>query len=167
MSEINQWITVHPNGKESKGQPIPVKEGQTKGEAVKSFISKHKDNVKELEKKSIEELKKDAIIDLDEKKTSSKAFTLKDLPQKRIDEADAYIKEKGWGREMKKSMYGRMLSDLNNFFGVGGRSDSVLWAKDLGDHLAFMKVLDPVQYNNDIKQYEILVGKRDFEKIYK
>ena len=35
------WITVHPNGKDSKGQPIPVKEGQTKGEAVKAFLSKH------------------------------------------------------------------------------------------------------------------------------
>lgn len=167
MSDINQWITVHPNGKDSKGQPIPVKEGQTKGEAVNAFISKHRDNVKELGKKSNEELKKDAIIDLDEKKTSSKAFSLRDLPQKRIDEAEAYIKLKGWDNEMKKSMYGRLLSDLNNFYGVGGRSESVLWAKDLGDHLAFMKVLDPARYNNDIKLFDKLAGKNDFEKIYK
>lgn len=35
MADVKQRITVHPNGKENKGQPIPVKEGQTKGEAVK------------------------------------------------------------------------------------------------------------------------------------
>ena len=38
---VKQWITVHPNGEGTKGRPIPVMEGQTKGEAVKSFIDKH------------------------------------------------------------------------------------------------------------------------------
>lgn len=33
-----KWITVHPNGKENKGQPIPVKEGQSKGDAVYFFL---------------------------------------------------------------------------------------------------------------------------------
>lgn len=51
------WITVHPNGKDSKGQPIPVKEGQTKGEAVKAFLSKHQKSVEEDKSKSINELK--------------------------------------------------------------------------------------------------------------
>ena len=40
MSKVKEWITVHPNGKENKGQPIPVMDGQTKGEAVKSFVDK-------------------------------------------------------------------------------------------------------------------------------
>lgn len=38
MANVEKWITVHPNGKENKGQPIPVMEGQSKGEAVKSFV---------------------------------------------------------------------------------------------------------------------------------
>lgn len=38
MAEVKDWITVHPNGKENKGQPIPVMEGQSKDEAVKSFV---------------------------------------------------------------------------------------------------------------------------------
>lgn len=167
MEKVKEWITVHPNGKENKGQPIPVKEGQTKGEAVKAFVSKHKDNVKDLAKKSVDELKKDATIDLGEKKTIPKDLTLRELPQKRIEEAEAYIKSKGWGRETKNTMYGRLLSDINYFFGEGSRDEIVLWAKDLGDHLAFMKVLNPTQYNNDIKKYEKLAGKREFEKIYK
>lgn len=51
---IEQWITVHPNGKEEKGQPIPVEKGQSKGDAVKAFIDKHKkDN---LEKKYNDDL---------------------------------------------------------------------------------------------------------------
>jgi hypothetical protein len=59
MADVKQWITVHPNGSDSKGQPIPVMEGQSKGEAVKSFINKHKSEVKELNKKSTDELKKE------------------------------------------------------------------------------------------------------------
>lgn len=47
MADVKQWITVHPNGADSKGQPIPVMEGQSKGEAVKSFVNKHKSEVKE------------------------------------------------------------------------------------------------------------------------
>ena len=38
--KIDDWITVHPHGKENKGQPIPVEKGQTKGEAVKSFVER-------------------------------------------------------------------------------------------------------------------------------
>jgi hypothetical protein len=52
-----EWITVHPNGKEHKGQPIPVEEGKTKGEAVKDFIDKHS-------KKSVDELKKEVSTEL-------------------------------------------------------------------------------------------------------
>lgn len=59
MADVKQWITVHPNGADSKGQPIPVMEGQSKGEAVKSFVNKHKNEVKELNKKSTDELKKE------------------------------------------------------------------------------------------------------------
>ena len=58
--DVKQWITVHPNGADTKGQPIPVMEGQSKGEAVKAFIdkhSKHKD-------KSIEQLKKEQAIEI-------------------------------------------------------------------------------------------------------
>ena len=43
--EVKQWITVHPNGENSKGQPIPVMEGQSKAEAVKAFVSKHQKEV--------------------------------------------------------------------------------------------------------------------------
>ena len=59
MAEVKQWITVHPNGADSKGQPIPVMEGESKGEAVKNFVNKHKNEVKELNKKSTDELKKE------------------------------------------------------------------------------------------------------------
>lgn len=68
MADVKQWITVHPNGADSKGQPVPVKEGQSKGEAVKSFINKHKSKVKELNKKSIDELKKEITQDSNDDK---------------------------------------------------------------------------------------------------
>lgn len=55
MADVERWITVHPNGADSKGQPIPVMEGQSKGEAIKSF--KHKD-------KNIRELKNEQLYDL-------------------------------------------------------------------------------------------------------
>lgn len=55
MDKVKKWITVHPHGKENKGQPIPVMDGQSKGEAVNAFIDKHKSEQsktqKELEKK--------------------------------------------------------------------------------------------------------------------
>lgn len=47
MADVKQWITVHPNGSDSKGQPIPVMEGESKGQAVKNFVNKHKSEVKE------------------------------------------------------------------------------------------------------------------------
>ena len=56
--EVKQWITVHPNGADNKGQPIPVMEGQSKGEAVKSFVSKHQKEVDALKNKSTDELKR-------------------------------------------------------------------------------------------------------------
>lgn len=61
--EVKQWITVHPNGKDNKGQPIPIMEGQSKGEAVKAFVGKHQKEVSELKGKSIDELKKQATKD--------------------------------------------------------------------------------------------------------
>ena len=54
------WITVHPNGKDGKGQPIPVLEGQTKKEAIKSFVEKHKN-------KSIDELQKEVRQEINTK----------------------------------------------------------------------------------------------------
>jgi len=54
--KIEQWITVHPGGnKEAKGQPIPVKEGQTKKEAIDAhFDSFEKDNgVDEIKKRTV------------------------------------------------------------------------------------------------------------------
>ena len=56
--DVKQWITVHPNGKDNKGQPIPVMEGQSKGEAVKAFVSKHQKEVDALKNKSTDELKR-------------------------------------------------------------------------------------------------------------
>lgn len=39
-AEDTDWITVHPHGKETKGVPVPVEEGQNKGEAIKSHFQR-------------------------------------------------------------------------------------------------------------------------------
>ena len=40
-AEDTDWITVHPHGnKEAKGQPVPVEEGQGKGEAIKQHFAR-------------------------------------------------------------------------------------------------------------------------------
>lgn len=44
---IERWITVHPHGKETKGNPIPVGKGESNKQAVESFFDKRK----KLEKK--------------------------------------------------------------------------------------------------------------------
>lgn len=40
IAEDTEWITVHPHGKETKGQPVPVEEGQGKGEAIKQHFAR-------------------------------------------------------------------------------------------------------------------------------
>lgn len=41
FAEDTDWITVHPHGnKEAKGQPVPVEEGQGKGEAIKQHFAR-------------------------------------------------------------------------------------------------------------------------------
>lgn len=41
IAEDTEWITVHPHGnKEAKGQPVPVEEGQGKGEAIKQHFAR-------------------------------------------------------------------------------------------------------------------------------
>lgn len=41
FAEDTEWITVHPHGnKEAKGQPVPVEEGQGKGEAIKQHFAR-------------------------------------------------------------------------------------------------------------------------------
>ena len=57
LTNVKQWITVHPNGADSKGQPIPVMEGQTKGDAVKSFISSHESQKNKTAQKTLEKMK--------------------------------------------------------------------------------------------------------------
>lgn len=42
MADVERWITIHPNGADSKGQPIPVKEGQNNKQATESFLAKKK-----------------------------------------------------------------------------------------------------------------------------
>ena len=41
FAEDTDWITVHPHGnKDHKGQPVPVEEGQNKGEAIKQHFAR-------------------------------------------------------------------------------------------------------------------------------
>lgn len=41
IAEDTEWITVHPHGnKDHKGQPVPVEEGQGKGEAIKQHFAR-------------------------------------------------------------------------------------------------------------------------------
>lgn len=163
MADVKQWITVHPNGADSKGQPIPVMEGESKGQAVKNFVSKHKKDVKELNKKSTDELKQIASQKAEEKPQS--LDPLFNIPEKYIKEADEYIKEKGWNKGyMKDAMFNRWISDLNYFYGYGGRSADVLWAKDLNKHLALMKTIHPTRYNEEVKKFRSLASMGDFKK---
>lgn len=164
MADVKQWITVHPNGKENKGQPIPVKEGQTKSEAVKDFVSKKQGEKTYRQNTSYDEIQAkkepleskyntEAVEEATNNKKSKEKNILEDLPESAKAEAENFIKEKGWDKEMKNAMFGRMASDLNNYFGVGGRSNSVLWAKDLKEHLAIMQALNPTAYKEEVKKY--------------
>ena len=248
MADVKQWITVHPNGADSKGQPIPVMEGQSKGDAVKSFVNKHKSEVKEFNKKSTDELKNIATDSqaskegdevkiasqmpseykgtpferrykallwngkfepediaeeyvknlsmpdlmhlvqwgntIDEKKKElKKEFKesissttpmeekpqsldpLFNIPEKYMKEANDFIKEKGWDKgEMKNAMFNRWMSDLNYFYGQGGRSASVLWAKDLNKHLALMNAINPKRYKEEVKKFRGVATIGDFKR---
>ena len=76
--EVKQWITVHPNGADSKGQPIPVMEGQSKGEAVKAFVNKHQKEVDALKNKSTDELKAKAVKNTESKQPDDGSFEIED-----------------------------------------------------------------------------------------
>lgn len=95
-----EWITVHPNGKEHKGQPIPVEEGKTKGEAVKDFIDKHS-------KKSVDDLKKELLTE---------------LPKEENTVVEPKIEPKNEVDKKSKNKYGEFLKqkhdkDMDFFFG--------------------------------------------------
>lgn len=107
----------------------------------------------------------EAVEEPANKKKPKEKNILEDLPESAITEAENFIKEKGWGKEMKNMMFGRMASDLNNYFGFGGRSNSVLWAKDLKEHLAIMQALNPTAYKEEVKKYRMLVGEKEKREI--
>jgi hypothetical protein len=121
------WITVHPNGKDSKGQPIPVKEGQSKGEAVKSFISKHQKSVNDNQNKSIDELKAKAqevdnndSFDIEDKEAGRKWHNYKKDDKYYSDYSERLggeYKQSGPSREMAReeyleSKFSKTLNDL-------------------------------------------------------
>lgn len=170
MADVKQWITVHPNGADSKGHPIPVMEGQSKGEAVKSFVNKHKSEVKELNKKSTDELKKEVAKEMPASNPQTEEEwqsldPLYNIPEKYMKEANDFIKGKGWDKgEMKDAMFNRWMSDLNYFYGQGGRSASVLWAKDLNKHLALMNAINPKRYKEEVKKFRGVATIGDFKR---
>ena len=110
-----QWITVHPNGKDSKGQPIPVQEGQSKGEAVKAFISKHQKGVEENKNKSINELKykaqevdSDESFDIEDKEAGRKWHNYKKDNKYYSDYAERFggeYRQSGPSKELAREEY--------------------------------------------------------------
>ena len=164
--EIKQWITAHPNGKDSKGVHIPVMENQSKSEAINSFIDKNKKEFRQnVSYTEILNRGKD-----NKKLQLEKAYEnpTDNIPAHAKLKAEKFIKEKGWDKGyMRDSMYGRLLSDVNYYFGYGGRSESVLWAKDLQEQLALLEAINPKSYAKDIKKYKSLIGKREADLILK
>ena len=139
-----EWITVHPNGKDSKGQPIPVKEGQSKKDAVKSFISKHQNSVNQNQNKSIDELKAKAqevdnsdSFDVEDKEAGRKWHYYKKDNKYYHDYSERLggeYRQSGQSRELAKqdyleSKFSKLLTDLGIDFnesdisGDGGTID--------------------------------------------
>lgn len=73
MADVERWITVHPNGADSKGQPIPVKEGQNNKQATESFLAKKKNKAINPEEKAKEKFVQtmnapvDSVVDVQSK----------------------------------------------------------------------------------------------------
>ena len=115
MAEVKQWITVHPNGADSKGQPIPVMEGESKGQAVKNFVNKHKkdtkshkNEVKELNKKSTEEIREEVMRN--PKKRSP--LPLKDFsPEEKLQMTRDYTTSK-YGGDLGDDHYNKYSTDV-------------------------------------------------------
>ena len=122
-----EWITVHPNGKDSKGQPIPVKEGQSKSAAVKAFISKHQKSVNENKNKSIDELKtkaqevdNDESFDIEDKEAGRKWHHYKKADKYYSDYSERFggeYRQSGPSRELARedyleSKFAKTLNDL-------------------------------------------------------
>lgn len=59
VAQDDRWITIHPNGKEEKGQPLHLDDGQTPAQAMKQkfgkkFNEKKSDSLKEDERKLLD-----------------------------------------------------------------------------------------------------------------
>lgn len=126
-----EWITIHPNGKDSKGQPIPVKEGQSKKDAVKAFICKHQKGVEEDKNKSIDELRAKAQevdnnegFDVENKESGTKSRYYKKDNKYYSDYFEKYgndYKQVGASSELAKEEYlaerfAKTLTDLGIVF---------------------------------------------------
>ena len=126
------WITVHTHGnKEAKGQPVPVEEGQTKGEAIKqhfqiasagetdlkaSLSEQIKKKISDLEEQRVYENKYGQTIDLDKSlrvfKKEAEKYAVEERKSYLLDlldnDKDKFIDEFG------KSNIQEMLDDYNS-----------------------------------------------------
>lgn len=90
--ENDKWITIHPNGKDSKGRPLLLKDGETPEEAIERTYGNKQQKVKrnELQQKEYERLKDkiDAIkLASDSLKKDAQYFTSRDANEiyKKVD----------------------------------------------------------------------------------
>lgn len=127
IAEDTEWITVHPHGnKDHKGQPVPVEEGQGKGEAIKQHFARaaagetsiYKDDdddfddsfnpevieeQEELEKKD-KELEKEHKKEAAKAKREQKKWEKKSEEEKEAERTEHYEAEQKRQKQAKKEM---------------------------------------------------------------
>jgi len=121
VSNADHWITVHPNGKDEKGQPLLVKDGETNKDAIERKFgdktnSKKADKQETLKqnKEKIEKIKKDIEILRD--KTQDTNYTIGERKgfqqeiQQKTSEIQEYKKQNAYieWEEKKKNWDGKI-----------------------------------------------------------
>ena len=176
MADVKQWITVHPNGKENKGQPIPVMEGQSKGEAVKSFVEsktgkEYRQNTsyeeiqgkhKELENTNIPDSVKDKLWDRVEHYKNNSEFKRNYIVKGKIDYDRYYEDNKGVFKTNWDEKTGNNVLDY-----VKGPQER--YVRINGKHPEFVKKyaltevwLYPSQYGGGYYFSMVIDGKREY-----
>lgn len=137
IAEDTEWITVHPHGKKDhKGQPVPVEEGQGKGEAIKQHFARaaagethmYNDNdddddldfsfnpevieeQEELEKKN-KELEKEHKKEAAKAKREQKKWNKMSEEEKEAERTEHYEAEQKREKQAKKEMPQKTLPEV-------------------------------------------------------
>ena len=135
----DHWITVHPHGKDEKGQPLLVKDGETNKDAIDRKYGKEKKLAIKNNDKKIKQLKEKL------KELESKPYTDISEWKKQVIESRAIKKEIGnleaIDKAKEKGGYTEKLQNLANFSQF---SDISSFPEELQEHIykGFKKIYD-------------------------